>query len=781
MYREDMILRSLNSIVKQFHITKLYSKVLFSFIIMVVVMVLSTSLIFSTMYIKNINKQLTIDSINNIDRLATDFDNTFKQIHNMSIYLSQVPDVNSFLYSTTLNDFLMVNRANMISRKVFSLNPYIHSLVLHNRDSSISLMSGNLNIDRNQFISKEVLRPDSISNMNLVFSEILSNHQGSDPIETLSILYSEGHNSTFFKDSSIFITIDRDAIEQKLLSKTRGTTVVVDRQGKVIFNSNNVEMIDSIFAEPYYLNIENLESTQGSYLYNTGNYKEIISYALSLQTGLYLINISNMDEYTTVITKSIITVISISFILLLAFLIVSFLLSRNIYSPIKRVTEVFSNSEYTEKNNLSGEIDKISNTFNNALQHIKKLELESDDYQKKLKVEFLRHLLQAEWTSDALMLEMKKFQFSIDFGKIILICLKIDNYHNIERNKKLAYENSLCSIIPEILNDTFSSETVNMYEGEIAILLSFKNNIQNNFNMLLGEMDKVRDIARNELKITLTIGIGGVSTNISDCISAYKKAIDMTNYRFILGNDVTIHSKLLEDILSQNETYCDEMENNLINAIKLNKRDDFINTLNEIFDFLKHNTYSDVTSTVFQIITVCIKTINQITIQDSYKYALKFNEFSKIFNSLETLEQAKLWLINLFDDYEKILESINYFKNNKYSDLVDDMIKYIQNNYADKNINVESLAQRAGYTPYYFSKIFREITKMNVTDYIKQTRIEKAKDLLNNMELNVGNIADMVGFSNVGYFYATFKKEVGFTPAVYRDYVLLKNAPGDNT
>ena len=111
-----------------------------------------------------------------------------------------------------------------------------------------------------------------------------------------------------------------------------------------------------------------------------------------------------------------------------------------------------------------------------------------------------------------------------------------------------------------------------------------------------------------------------------------------------------------------------------------------------------------------------------------------------------------------------MIEEINLLKNNKHYNLVEKIQNNIQQNYSNINLSAESLADTIGYTPYYFSKIFKEITGINVSDYIRQVRINKAKELLGMEENKINEIPNMVGFTNISHFYAVFKKEVGLTP-----------------
>jgi YesN/AraC family two-component response regulator len=250
--------------------------------------------------------------------------------------------------------------------------------------------------------------------------------------------------------------------------------------------------------------------------------------------------------------------------------------------------------------------------------------------------------------------------------------------------------------------------------------------------------------------------------------------MELVKHRFILGLDHTIHQRLLEDIVSTNVNYPDELSERLIKAIRLNKKDEFEYILHDIIELLKGFPYSKSISMLFQVITECIKTINQTSQQDSKKYYLGLDDINTIFSSLETLEQAEEWLKNIFYNYQDMMDKINLLKSNKHYHLVEKMQNYIKQNFKDYNMNVESLADLSGYTSYYFSKIFKDITGLAVTDYIRQVRINTAKELLSIDEIKISDISSIIGFSNPSYFYSIFKKDVGLTPSAYKEYILSK-------
>ena len=65
--------------------------------------------------------------------------------------------------------------------------------------------------------------------------------------------------------------------------------------------------------------------------------------------------------------------------------------------------------------------------------------------------------------------------------------------------------------------------------------------------------------------------------------------------------------------------------------------------------------------------------------------------------------------------------------------------------------------------------MFKKATGVNFTAYVSRLRIEKAKNLLLNLNLNVSEIAYEVGFQSLTHFNRVFKKIMGQSPTEYRE------------
>lgn len=93
--------------------------------------------------------------------------------------------------------------------------------------------------------------------------------------------------------------------------------------------------------------------------------------------------------------------------------------------------------------------------------------------------------------------------------------------------------------------------------------------------------------------------------------------------------------------------------------------------------------------------------------------------------------------------------------------------KYMEDHY-DEKIVLEDLAEIVGLNPVYFSVLLKKETGINVSAYLLNIRIEKAKEFLCNTNETIAAIGDRVGYKDSRYFSQIFTKQVGVKPALYR-------------
>ncbi|WP_223067069.1 bifunctional transcriptional activator/DNA repair enzyme AdaA [Paenibacillus caui] len=95
------------------------------------------------------------------------------------------------------------------------------------------------------------------------------------------------------------------------------------------------------------------------------------------------------------------------------------------------------------------------------------------------------------------------------------------------------------------------------------------------------------------------------------------------------------------------------------------------------------------------------------------------------------------------------------------------MTAYIDRNYSEP-ISLEFLAEMCHGSPYHLHRTFKKVMAITPTEYLRRTRIARARQYLVQTDQSIAEIGAMVGLPNTSYFITLFKRITGGTPAGYR-------------
>ena len=85
-------------------------------------------------------------------------------------------------------------------------------------------------------------------------------------------------------------------------------------------------------------------------------------------------------------------------------------------------------------------------------------------------------------------------------------------------------------------------------------------------------------------------------------------------------------------------------------------------------------------------------------------------------------------------------------------------MEYIRQHYNEPELGLNDICSYLNIGTSYFSTIFKEATGGTFLEFLSKTRMEKAKELLEQTALKNYEIAEKVGFSDPHYFGISFKK-----------------------
>ncbi|WP_239616586.1 helix-turn-helix transcriptional regulator [Cohnella mopanensis] len=107
---------------------------------------------------------------------------------------------------------------------------------------------------------------------------------------------------------------------------------------------------------------------------------------------------------------------------------------------------------------------------------------------------------------------------------------------------------------------------------------------------------------------------------------------------------------------------------------------------------------------------------------------------------------------------------------NRYSE-IDEAISYIHQNIYEP-LPLTQLANHVGYSPYHFTRIFKERMGISPLYYASSVRLQKAKELLLRTNMSIRDVGLEIGQQSLGTFTTRFTERVGVTPSHFRNSTL---------
>lgn len=103
----------------------------------------------------------------------------------------------------------------------------------------------------------------------------------------------------------------------------------------------------------------------------------------------------------------------------------------------------------------------------------------------------------------------------------------------------------------------------------------------------------------------------------------------------------------------------------------------------------------------------------------------------------------------------------------KHVNMVTLAIDFIEQNFM-KSITLEDICKNIMYSPFYFSRVFKNETGMAPYEYLIHRRLNYAKQLLIKTKLLISEISSICGYESPISFNKSFKKFIGITPKEFR-------------
>ena len=213
-------------------------------------------------------------------------------------------------------------------------------------------------------------------------------------------------------------------------------------------------------------------------------------------------------------------------------------------------------------------------------------------------------------------------------------------------------------------------------------------------------------------------------------------------------------------------TYPIDKEQELVKAISEGDERDARRLLNEILGYIFFATggeYQAMRVRSLELMSVLSRAAISGGADQTNVLALN-RQFMEESDRLHSTDDLVGWLTRLITRYAGLVfEQADV----KRKDILYDAINYMKQHLGER-VTLEDTARQVGFSPNYFSKVFKDEMGCTFSDYLSKLRIDRSKALLLVSKLSIREICDAVGYEEQSYFIKVFTRFTGVTPGKFR-------------
>ncbi|MDR1531981.1 MAG: AraC family transcriptional regulator [Clostridiales bacterium] len=167
-------------------------------------------------------------------------------------------------------------------------------------------------------------------------------------------------------------------------------------------------------------------------------------------------------------------------------------------------------------------------------------------------------------------------------------------------------------------------------------------------------------------------------------------------------------------------------------------------------------------NTVICLVAVVCRIAVKLGAYSDECFALADHYIFKV-EEMKTIDEVCELAAMVMEQYAQIVKEK---REKNYSLPVLRSIRYI-NRHLFGVIRIKDIADEIGIHPNYLSTLFKAELGMPLTQYIRTAKLKETKELLLFSKYSVGEISEMLGYSNSSHFAREFKKEYGCAPSEF--------------
>lgn len=451
--------------------------------------------------------------------------------------------------------------------------------------------------------------------------------------------------------------------------------------------------------------------------------------------------------------------------------------TRQNYRPIQKlVTQLQSlnprdarSSETVVKN----EFNFINTTLENMIEQNNRFQLQFEDDLKVKQNFFIYELLEGtravsmqDWEVEA-----EKHGLPLQFGRQQIVVLEIDRraewIGQYKQEERALHKRSIEASVRELaMSHGYVVWLLWVSVQQLAVILVEP--VETEIPLSGLELAHCwQETLRDELSVTMSIGLGESVEHPENLRDSYREALDALQSKSANGTSMVIpYSTGLQ--VNENVFAHFHRIDSIVDDFRLSEprwRTDF----KELFLQLQAEGVSrkGISSVLHYLIFNLDKAVAGMNTEYQNLWKLEtLPSLYQILEEVEILDEMAESVYQLMDLFSEQLETRRDSRNQ--GTLIKEVKGYIESNFKNPNLSLDYLQLKFGVNGKYLSRLFKEEYGLKFVDFLIDLRMQEAKRLLLESSLSVQDITEKLGYSSPISFARTFKKIVGMSPVDFR-------------
>lgn len=353
--------------------------------------------------------------------------------------------------------------------------------------------------------------------------------------------------------------------------------------------------------------------------------------------------------------------------------------------------------------------------------------------------------------------------FSVECRQFCIIEIKIDcrNATSVPLQFQISEDTmeTICRKYIQVLEQGSTACEYVFNNSRADVFLGFQEISREEFEELCRQLSELlkNETYRNDM-LSVTIGFGSLETSLSSLQHSRDVAALALCRRISVGLNHLIHVEHEDEI-----TYPvpHELVKRIIAPLLRMSRKEMSDA---VYDTLLNINHQDTAFRAYRFCEVVLREGN-----NTFGGILPPAELEQALCTISHCTTVRMLAQHLV--YYLSLMMDNYEFTSKYQEpkTIRAIKRYVMEHYYE-NINLDVIAQTVFLNPIYISAYFKKETGMSFSNYVRQVRIDHAKELLRDTQLGISDIASHVGYSDEKYFSRLFQKSVGIKPSDFRRF-----------